>query len=717
MTMGADFDWQHPVYEPIFAERAARIQRIRSHPDLLPGLRNYYSEPNHCADFLNDFGVVFEPRNAERGLPTSVPFLLFDKQREWIAWVLDLWQRGLPGLTEKSRDCGASTMLMGVSCWMCLFYPGMAIGVGSAKESKIDNGFDPDTLFFKARYLLQNLPPELRGGFDPQRHSAHMRLLIPETGSSITGESGDNIGRGGRKAIYWVDESAHLERPQAIEASLASNTNCRQDISSVAGLANPFAQKRHSGKIATFSFHWRSDPRKGSAWYERQKQTLDPVSLAQEVDMDYRASVEGALLPGAWIQSAIGALEKLGIAASGVPVAALDCADEGRDKNAFAGRHGPLLEYLATWSGEGSDIFSTTLKAFSICDDRGYNGFRFDSDGLGAGVRGDARVINDQRGPGRRLNVVPYRGSAQVADPDGALIQGRRNSDFFSNLKAQSWWALRLRFQNVHRAVSGDGPCDSDSLIGIPPDLPGLQQLIQELSQPTFSLNLAGKIVIDKAPAGFKSPNLADAVAIAFSPFQSDEFFPESMLVPGGGTRPLPSKLRTLYAVVAASSDAVAVVYFGVGIEAVGSAQLIIVDWDFREIDPGLFATWVPALKAHFTSLFEETHAMDPRAACIFCDTSDGIGGIIAAHAEHFEFSMTPIPDDFPHLPDRPRLARTFIRVGVEYGPQAMERTVTYRGQTRNFLRDQMGGLTVTADDALALAFATGVLLKFWDAG
>jgi len=250
----AAFSWSNPDYDAVFAARAQRLARIRATPEMLPAVRQYYAQAEHAADFISDFGTIFEPRNAERRLPTTIPFVLFPKQVEWVSWALDLWQRGLPGLTEKSRDCGCSTLAMALSCWLCIFRQGIAVGVGSNKEAKIDNGFDPDTLMFKARMFLAGLPPELRGGFDPQRHSAHMRLHIPETDSSITGEAGDNIGRGGRKAIYWIDESAHLDRPKLIEASMASCTNCRQDISSVSGLANPFAEKRHSGRVSVFTF-------------------------------------------------------------------------------------------------------------------------------------------------------------------------------------------------------------------------------------------------------------------------------------------------------------------------------------------------------------------------------------------------------------------------------------------------------------------------------
>jgi hypothetical protein len=236
--------------------------------------------------------------------------------------------------------------------------------------------------------------------------------------------------------------------------------------------------------------------------------------------MDYRASMEGALIPSLWIQSAVGALEKLDILPTGIRCGALDIADEGKDKNAFAGRHGQRLEALRSWSGSGSDIYQSVQKAFLYCDEGRYTTLRFDADGMGAGVRGDARVINDQRGADRSITAEAYRGSEGPVNPDDSLVEGRRNADFFSNLKAMSWWSLRLRFQATYRAVTEGGPFDRDALISLSPQLDELTQLIQELSQPTYSISAAGKVVVDKAPSNFKSPNLADAVCIAFAPIK-----------------------------------------------------------------------------------------------------------------------------------------------------------------------------------------------------
>lgn len=228
------------------------------------------------------------------------------------------------------------------------------------------------------------------------------------------------------------------------------------------------------------------------------------------------------LIPAAWVMASIDAHIKLGIDPTGQKIAALDVADEGTDKNAFSGRRGILLEDIEEWSGKGADVFDTTGRAFMLCDDLGYKSFSYDADGLGVGVRGDARVINSQRDKHLRLVVSAYHGSGAVDDPEKHVIpgqgkDGRKNKDFFANKKAQDFWKLRLRFQETFRAVTKGMAYDKDEIISIPSTLPLRSKLVQELSQPTYSPNGAGKIVVDKSPEGSKSPNLADSVRMCYA--------------------------------------------------------------------------------------------------------------------------------------------------------------------------------------------------------
>ncbi len=512
-----DFNFKNPDYLSIFNARAVRLYKLRNNPKLLILLTKHYR--NHPAQFIIDWGCTFDPRNPEKNLPSVVPFILFDRQREWIDFVLDHWKTQKPSLTEKSRDGGLSWLSIALACTLCLFYDDLAIGFGSRKQSAVDTIGNPDSLLQKARLFLSLIPAEFLNGWDISKDAPFMRIKFPHTNSIITGECGDGIGRGGRSSMYFVDEAAFLERPKISDASLSQTTNCRIDISTPNGLANSFAEKRHSGKIDVFTFHWRDDPRKDEQWYQKQIENLNnPIIIAQEIDIDYSASVEGVVIPSKWIQSAIDAHIKLGIDPTGIKKGALDVADEGADFNAFCGRHGILIEYLESWTGKDSDIGYTTEYTFTICDKMGYKTFDYDADGLGSGVRAFARSVNEKRyGKKSLIAYNKFQGSGSVINPESEMVKGRKNKDFFYNLKAQAWWALRLRFEKTHNLITKGINCDTDDIISISSKLPNYLRLISELSQPTYSINDAGKILIDKKPDGAQSPNLADAVMMCFA--------------------------------------------------------------------------------------------------------------------------------------------------------------------------------------------------------
>lgn len=522
-------DWKNPDYPAIFSQRLDALRRIRGNPACVPALRMHYK--HNPADFIMDWGVTYDPRLIERGLPSVIPLILFPRQLEFVDWVLSMWRGSESGVAPKSRDMGLSVVCQALSATLCLFNDNLAIGFGSRKEDLVDKAGDPDTLFYKGRMFLEHLPAEFRGGYEPQNkdHTSHLKIMIPGTGSVMKGEAGDNIGRGGRSALYFTDEDAFMMRPDSIDAALSQTTNCRIGISSMNGSNNPFAAKVLTyPEHRVFRFHWRSDPRKDDQWYADQVEKLTAVIVAQEIDMDMNASKEGILIPSEWVQAAIDAHIKLGIEPTGEISGALDVADEGIDLNAWAKRHGVVLQRVLAWSGKGSDTFRTTEKAFDLADEDGIDNWQYDADGLGAGIRGDARVINERR-KNQRIgthNVNAFRGSGAVVNPEAFVVKGdkdknaRRNKDFFENYKAQAWWSLRVRFQAVFRAVVEGLPYNPDEIISLDKKSLGaeLTKLTMELSQPTYSKNGAGKIVVDKAPSGQRSPNHADATMMVYAP-------------------------------------------------------------------------------------------------------------------------------------------------------------------------------------------------------
>jgi len=522
-----EIDWKNPDYTEVYEKRAFLLNKIRTDKtgEVLSNLKLFYAE--NPIQFIIDWGITFDPRFAMKRnksgkrMQTKFPFIPFPKQVECLEWILEKMHNSEDGLIEKSRDEGVSWLTVSLGCTLCIFLQGFKVGYGSRKEDYVDKLGDPKSLFWKAREFVDHLPVEFRAGWVRGKTDPFMRMLFPDTGSAMTGEAGNSIGRGDRCAVYFVDESAHLEQPESVDMSLASTTDCRIDLSSVNGRANPFAVKRFSGKISVFTFHWKDDPRKDQQWYEKLQDKYDPIVIAQEYDIDYMASVENVIIPSAWVMAAIDAHTRLGIKITGDLFSAMDVGDQG-DKCSLCTQKGILIQDVDEWTGKGSDIFKSVQKAFELCDEYGVTRFAYDEDGLGAGVKGDARVINEARGVDNKIQIIPFRGSAAVVDPD-KLVEGtnRTNLDYFKNLKAQAWFGLRTRFRNTYRWVVEGKPCDPSKIISISPTCRNRDRLVIELSQPVYTQDGAGKMLIDKVPEGAKSPNLADSVMMRNAPHKA----------------------------------------------------------------------------------------------------------------------------------------------------------------------------------------------------
>ena len=524
-----------PSPVPVYAWRQQQLEALRASRDLLAGAKAYYRD-NPVA-FINHWCDTFDPRNASTDIPVRLPFQTFPRQADLVEFVYACITGQAGGLVEKCRGAGATWIACAVSVHLWLFWPGAAVGWGSRKEALVDKLGDMDSIFEKMRAIIDGLPREFwPKGFSQNDHLNHMRIVNPETGATITGEAGDNIGRGGRNLVYFKDESAHYERPEKIEASLSENTRCQIDISSVNGTGNVFYRRRDAGKdwqrgagvesgcANVFVFDWRDVPWMTEEWYERRRAKFENDGLAhvfaQEVDRDYAASVEGIIIPPKWVKSAIDAHVKLGIEPTGPEIGALDVADGGNDKNATVWRRGIVIYNSDAWGARDTGV--TTRRAVAAAPE-GEASLQYDCIGVGAGVKAEANRLGDENLLPEGLSFTPWNAGAKVLNPDAHTIPGDKkaplNKDHYANLKAQAWWQARLRFERTHRAVTEEGfTYDPEELVSIASDTPNLQSLVKELSQATAGQSANMKTMVNKTPEGTRSPNLADAAVMCLWP-------------------------------------------------------------------------------------------------------------------------------------------------------------------------------------------------------
>lgn len=494
--------------------------------------------------FINDWCVTYDPRNKDP-VPKMMPFMLFPRQEELIEFLYLCFTEKEDGLIEKARDMGATWVCVCFSVWLFLFFPGSAIGWGSRRSDLVDELGNPDSIFEKMRIVLRNLPPFfLPSEFSIDEDAPSMKILDRKNGSTIAGETGDNIGRGGRSTVFFKDESAHYERPEKIEAALGDNTDVQIDISSVNGTGNVFYRRRNAGeewfpgkkmpkkRTRVFVMDWKDHPAKTDEWYAGRRAKAEEEGLlhlfAQEVDRDYAGAVDRVIIPSPWVKAAIDAHIKLGIKPEGSKIAMQDVADGGGDKNALIMRHGILCTYADHWGGEAGDA---AQKAIPICMENGVYELYYDSIGVGVGFRVEISHMRESgtMPPENVFKVYPWNAGAAVLDADDPIIPGDSksptNKDQYGNLKAQAWFRVRSRFYKTYQAVTNGKKYPADELISISSEIKCLHQLVRELSQPTRKRNGEGKTIVDKVPDGSKSPNLADGFVAVYNPVKEVTIF------------------------------------------------------------------------------------------------------------------------------------------------------------------------------------------------
>lgn len=492
-------------YTEIIAERAALYRRIAADPDAAAVTKLYYklAGAQGCIEFINRWVWTYDPRSK----PGWRPMILFPKQAEFIHWLWERYTLQNDGLVEKARDSGATYLAMAFSLYLWLFHEGSKLGFGSRKEILVDRSNDMDSIFEKGRQILSRLPKFLLPKkFDTQVHCPYMRIVNPENGNSITGEAGDNIGRGGRSTMYFKDESAFYHHADNIDAALSENSNVKIDISTSHGSNNNFARKRMSGTVPVFTFHWYDDPRKDIPWYEERKKLLPAHIFAQEIDINYYASAEGLVIPAEWVAASIG----LKLDVGGPTVAGFDLCDGGVDAHALVGRKGPVVFAAKMWR-EGTTT-QATQKAFRLCSIAGVETIVYDSVGVGAGARGEFDRLANLPDEKYKPEIRKFHGGKEPTS--GFYAKDKKNKDMFVNIKAQMYWELRDRFFRTFEYVTQGIQHDHATLISLPKNA---RQLHMELSQPTWSADRAdARIIVDKSPDGAASPNLADALMMSF---------------------------------------------------------------------------------------------------------------------------------------------------------------------------------------------------------
>lgn len=235
--------------------------------------------------FINSYCYVYEPRTS-----SILPFLTWDFQDRSILLLEDAIGKSDFGM-EKSRDMGATWIVLATFFWRFMFRRRQAYGLVSRNEDAVDKKDDPDCLFWKIDFMLENLPQWMRPSLERSRLSMknnanHSTIM----GYSATGD----VARGGRKTAFLMDESAAFAINDGFSAWASTQhvTNCRAMVSTPKGMAGVFAEqmRKPDAAMVKVSIHWSQHPDKSKGIYTsyREKDEAGAPYFLQVLDESYR---------------------------------------------------------------------------------------------------------------------------------------------------------------------------------------------------------------------------------------------------------------------------------------------------------------------------------------------------------------------------------------------------------------------------------------------
>lgn len=255
--------------------------------------------------YINSACFIFEPRP----VPKELPFITYQFQDTALTKIdASLGRKDM--VIEKSRDMGASWMVITVMEWRWQFYRRYAFLLLSRVEDLVDRTDDPDTLFWKFDFLRTKQWRWLQAPVTRTDKHCLNRMLDGVIDGSSTNKF---AGTGGRRTAILADEFSKMDNQSAIFTGTMAVSDCRYFVFTPQGTGNKAYDIAHDPKIEKLTLHWTKHPLKSvglyytnekvtsgirfqegkprSIWYDKQcERASHPKEIAQELDIDYLGS-------------------------------------------------------------------------------------------------------------------------------------------------------------------------------------------------------------------------------------------------------------------------------------------------------------------------------------------------------------------------------------------------------------------------------------------
>lgn len=209
----------------------------------------------------------------------NLPFILRPKQDIAVVKTDHCVRVGKDAAWDKTREEGATKILMTYATCKLLLVPETVILMGSRAEPLVDKTGDPGTLFAAIDYCIDKLPLWWKNLLHLERNFGHYRNL--DNGSTIDGEATSvHFGAGKRATFTIVDELGQVEPAiaESIVFNLSDVSNCNiYNSTHFFGVGHAFYKLLRRKGIEIIKLPWWDNCEKNEGLYTSEK--LDEVIL------------------------------------------------------------------------------------------------------------------------------------------------------------------------------------------------------------------------------------------------------------------------------------------------------------------------------------------------------------------------------------------------------------------------------------------------------
>lgn len=249
--------------------------------------------------YINGFVWQFNPK--KRGPQAIRPFIAYDfqaralldkpekgstapgggavdeKGKRGLLWC---YENGRTCAVEKSREMGISWLFLIFQDWLCQFHDYVQT-LNISRDADAVDCASPDSLFWKLRYIHQQLPSWMIDGLEYKK----MMFRYRRTGSFIGGEaSTGKAGVGGRASLIFVDEFQLIREATEVRQRTANTSDCRFFNGTHLGTGTEFyrmCDPEQSPEVVRITLHWSQHPEKNKGLYRaipgsNRVELLDP---------------------------------------------------------------------------------------------------------------------------------------------------------------------------------------------------------------------------------------------------------------------------------------------------------------------------------------------------------------------------------------------------------------------------------------------------------